>query len=142
MASKTKIIQPYPGFQEKFVRSNVDVVIGGGQLAAGKTFSAILCLAEPSRDSKFRALFLRNNLDDLKSGGGVLDSFRECFGSAVKVTESGNPRVEFLESGSFVDVTHIADQDKKKLEQRFKGRQYDLIYYDELTGFTWETFSF
>lgn len=106
------------------------------------TFAAILCLAEPSRDPKFRALFLRNNLDDLKSGGGILDSFKDCYGTAIKVTESGNPRVEFTESGSIVDVTHIADQDKKKLEQRFKGRQYDLIYYDELTGFTWETFAF
>ena len=141
MAERTKIIQPYPGFQEKFVRSNVDVVIGGGQLGSGKSFAACLLTAEPSRDPKFRALFVRNNLDDLKAGGGVLDSFRECFGGEVKVTESGNPRVEFSTS-SFVDVTHIADQSKKVLEKRFKGRQYDLIYYDELTGFSWECFSF
>lgn len=31
-----KIIKPHKGFQEKFVRSNIDVVIGGGVLACGK----------------------------------------------------------------------------------------------------------
>lgn len=31
-----KIIKPHKGFQEKFVRSNVDVVFGGGVLSAGK----------------------------------------------------------------------------------------------------------
>lgn len=31
-----KIIRPHQGFQERFVRSNVDVVFGGGVLAAGK----------------------------------------------------------------------------------------------------------
>ena len=141
MATLQRVIQPYEGFQEKFVRSNVDVVIGGGQLGGGKTFAAILCLAEPSRDPKFRALFLRNNLDDLKSGGGILDNFRECYGSDVRVIESGNPRVDFS-TGAVIDVTHVNDQSKKALEKRFKGRQYDLIYYDELTGFTWDCFSF
>lgn len=34
--SKTKIIKPQPGFQEKFVCSNVDVVFGGGILSCGK----------------------------------------------------------------------------------------------------------
>lgn len=139
--TETKIIKPHDGFQEKFVRSNIDVVIGGGQLGGGKTFGAILACAESTLDPHFRAVFLRNNLDDLKSGGGVLDSFRECYGSGVKIVESGNPRVDFA-SGASIDVTHVADQAKKKLEQRFKGRQYDLIYYDELTGFTWECFSF
>lgn len=105
------------------------------------TFGAALLCAEPSLDLRFRAVFLRNNLDDLKAGGGVLDTFRECYGAGVNVVESGNPHVDFG-TGARVDVTHIADQTKKKLEQRFKGRQYDLIYFDELTGFTWECFSF
>lgn len=137
----TKIIKPHAGFQEKFVRSNVDVVFGGGQLAGGKSFGAILSIAQPSLDPRFRAVFLRNNLGDLKSGGGVLDGFRECYGAGCKIVESGDPHVDFP-SGARVDVTHIADQTRAKLEQRFKGRQYDMIYFDELTGFNWEAFTF
>ena len=104
------------------------------------TFGAALICAEPSLNPHFRGLFLRNNLGDLRSGGGVLDTFREAYGNGVDVVESGEPRVTFA-NGSRIDVTHVSDQSKEKVLQRFKGRQYDLIYFDELTGFTWECFT-
>lgn len=140
MAKEQIIIKPHAGFQEKFVRSNIDVVFGGGVLNAGKTAGAVLMCAEPSLDSKFRAVFLRNNLGDLKSGGGILDEFKSMYRGGVNVVESGDPRVEFP-SGARIDVTHIADQTREKVRQRFKGRQYDLIYFDEMTGFTWDCFT-
>ena len=77
MAEKRNIIRPFEGFQDKFVRSNLDLVIGGGSMGGGKTASAVMCIAEPSLDPKFRAVFLRNNLGDLKSGGGILDEFKK-----------------------------------------------------------------
>lgn len=135
-----KIIKPQAGFQEKFVRSNVDFVIGGGSMGGGKTTAAVLSVAEPSIDSRFRAVFLRNNLGDLKSGGGILDEFKKMYGKGVNVIESGDPHVDFP-SGARIDVTHIADQKKEVVLQRFKGRQYDLIYFDEMTGFTWDCFT-
>lgn len=140
MAKEQVIIKPHAGFQEKFVRSNVDVCFGGGCLNAGKTAGAVLMCGEPSLDPKFRAVFLRNNLGDLKSGGGILDEFRSMYRGGVEVVESGDPRVVFP-SGARIDVTHIADQSREKVRQRFKGRQYDLIYFDEMTGFTWECFT-
>ena len=140
MSSKQKIIKPFDGFQEKFVRSNLDLVIGGGSMGGGKSAAAVLSIAEPVLDSKFRAVFLRNNLGDLKSGGGILDEFKNMYGSWCNVVESGDPHVDFP-SGARIDVTHIADQSKEKVLQRFKGRQYDFIYFDEGTGFTWECFT-
>ena len=140
MAKEQVIIKPHAGFQEKFVRTNVDVCFAGGVLNCGKTAGAVLMCGEPSQDSKFRAVFLRNNLGDLRSGGGILDEFRSMYRSGVEVVESGDPRVVFP-SGARIDVTHIADQNREKVRQRFKGRQYDLIYFDEMTGFTWECFT-
>ena len=140
MGKEQVIIKPHAGFQEKFVRSNVDVCFGGGCLNAGKTAGAVLMCGEPSLDPKFRAVFLRNNLGDLKSGGGILDEFRSMYRGGVEVVESGDPRVVFP-SGARIDVTHIADQSREKVRQRFKGRQYDLIYFDEMTGFTWDCFT-
>jgi hypothetical protein len=137
---KTIEIRPQEGFQEDFVRSNVDVVFGGGVLASGKSFGAVLSVAEPSSDPNFRGLFLRNNLGDLRSGGGLLDNFRDAYGDYVEIVESGEPRVTFP-SGARIDVTHVSDQTREKVLQRFKGRQYDFIYFDELTGFTWECFA-
>lgn len=105
------------------------------------TTGAVLMCAEPSLDPYWRAVFLRNNLGDLRSGGGILDEFKNVYGKSVSVTESGEPHVDFIESGARVDVTHIADQSRDKVRQRFKGRQYDLIYFDEMTGFSWECFT-
>ena len=140
MAKKTKIITPHEGFQDKFVRSNVDFCIGGGSMGGGKTAGAVMMAGEPSLDGRFRAVYLRNNLGDLKSGGGILDEFKKIYGNGCNVVESGDPHIDFP-SGARIDVTHIADQSKEKVLQRFKGRQYDLIYFDEMTGFTWECFT-
>lgn len=137
---KQRIIKPQAGFQEHFVRSNVDFVVGGGSMGGGKTAGAVLSVAEAVLDPKFRAVFLRNNLGDLKSGGGILDEFKNMYGKGCNVIESGDPHVDFP-TGARVDVTHIADQSKEKVLQRFKGRQYDMIYFDEGTGFTWECFT-
>lgn len=106
----------------------------------GKSFAAVLSVAEPSLDPNFRALFLRNNLGDAKAAGGLLDTFKEVYGNGCTVVESGEPRVTFP-SGSKVDVTHVADQSYSKVMQRFKGRQYDFIYFDEGTGFEWSCFT-
>lgn len=114
--------------------------IAGDFVTTHNTFAAVLSVAEPSLDGRFRGLFLRNNLGDSKAAGGVLDTFREAYGSGIEVVESGEPRVTFP-SGAKIDVTHVADQTRSKILQRFKGRQYDFIYFDEGTGFTFDCFS-
>ena len=43
--SEQVIIRPYEGFQEQFVRSNVDFVIGGGAMSVGKTSAATMMVA-------------------------------------------------------------------------------------------------
>jgi hypothetical protein len=106
----------------------------------GKTMGAVLATAEPSLDPDWRGLFLRNNLGDLKAGGAILDTFREVYGNTITITTAQDPRVTFP-SGAFVDITHVADQRPEVLDQRFKGRQYDMIYFDEGTGFQWNTFT-
>lgn len=106
----------------------------------GKSFAAVLSVAEPSLDPKFRGLFLRNNLGDARASGGLLDTFKDVYAGYVDVVESGEPRVTF-KSGAKIDVTHVSDQSREKVLQRFKGRQYDFIYFDEGTGFEWSCFT-
>ena len=138
--SQVKIIKPHKGFQEKFARTGVDVCVAGGAVSTGKSFGAWLAVAERMLDPNFRGLFLRNNIDDFKQGGGLLDTAEEVFGKSVRIIKSDNPRVEYIPTGAVVEVTHVADQTRAKVEQRFKGGQKDLVYFDEGTGFTWETF--
>ena len=127
------IITPNPGFQEKFVRSNVDVVFGGGVLNAGKSFAAILATAEPSYDPNFRACFTRRTFTELKSGGSLTDDFKVAFGNYASLKMSEPPRVTFP-SGAFVEFRQINDENPKKVTETWKGSQYDLIYMDELTS--------
>jgi len=136
----TNIIRPQPGFQQMFVRTNVDVCIGGGVLSSGKSYAAVLAAAEPSLDPNFRALYLRNNLGDAKAGGGIIDTWREIYGDTIKIVESGDPHID-MPSGARIDITHVANQSKDAIMQRFKGRQYDLIVFDEGTGYSWDTFT-
>lgn len=137
--AETTIIRPHLGFQSSFVRTNVDVCFGGSSLGSGKTYGEILSIAEESLDPNWRGLFLRNNLDDIKAGGAILDTFRDVYGNSIQVRTADMPRVVFP-SGAYCDVTHAADQSIEALLRRFKGRQYDTIIYDELTGFSWDAF--
>lgn len=134
----TNIIRPQAGFQQMFTRTNVDFCVGGGVLNAGKSFASVLAIAELSKEPTFTALYLRNNLGDAKAGGGIIDTFKSIFGNTIKVVESGDPHIDF--PNGRVDITHVDNQDPSKILQRFKGRQYDLIVFDEGTGFEWSTF--
>lgn len=104
------------------------------------TYAAILMVAEPSLDPRFRAVFTRRNLANLKAGGGIVDDFMEAYGDYVSVKTSENPRIQFP-SGAFVDCNHIADETPDKLLERIKGWQYDCAYMDELTSYEFTTFS-
>lgn len=104
------------------------------------TFAAILTVAEPSLDPKFRAAFTRRNLGNLKQGGGIVDDFQIAYGDMIKVTTSENPRITFP-TGSYVDCLHIADEAPGKLMERAKGWQYDFFYMDELTSYAFTTFA-
>ena len=104
------------------------------------TYAAILMVAEPSLDPRFRACFTRRNLANLKAGGGILDDFKDAYGDDyIKVTSSENPKITFP-SGAFVDCIHIADEEPSKLMERAKGWQYDCFYLDELTSYLFSTF--
>ena len=138
--AQTVIFRPHDGCQRAMVRSNVDVCFAGGNLGAGKTFGAAMATAEPSLDARWRGLVVKNNIDDLKRGGGVIDTFSaELYGSEAALRNSEMPRLTFP-NGAWIDFCHLADQSYKAIMRRFKSSQYDWIYFDELTEFSWDAF--
>lgn len=134
------IIQPQQGFQHRFCSSSVDVVWGGGNLGGGKSYALVLSMAEPlMTDGDFRALISRRSLQNQKAGGGFVDKFKSIFGEYCAIKESDNPRISFG-SGAYCDLTYIDDSDMKKLRERAKGWEYDLIAVDEMTEMSFECF--
>lgn len=132
------IWKPNEGFQERFVTSNVDFVVGGGAMASGKTVGALLMAAEHVIDPNFRMVFIRRNIGDIKVGGGGIDEAIKIYGHMATAKISDSPRLLF-NSGAFIDFTHMADQTPEKVLERIKGWQYSCIYVDEATGFEWST---
>lgn len=107
----------------------------------GKSFGAILSLAEPSLDPNFRACFTRRTFGELKSGGGLVDDLELAFKGYIDIKKSENPRGTF-KSGAFVEMRQINDENPKKITEQWKGSQYDLIYMDELTSYEFSTFKY
>lgn len=138
-----KIIQPQKGFQEKFITSNVDVVFGGGSAGSGKSASMVIASAYHIDNPLYRALYVRKALGELSAGGGLLDEFRNIYPKEViaGITTSESPEIEF-KSGARAVLTHMSDENPKKLHERVKGWQYDAIFLDELTGYSFSTFTY
>lgn len=140
--SKDIIIKPNPGFQERFVSSNADIVFGGGAASGGKSYAIVLTMAEAlMTDPDFRGLISRRSLQSQKAGGGFVDTFQSIFGDYVNIKQSDSPRATF-ESGAYCDMTYIDDSAIDKMRERAKGWQYDVIAIDELTEMSWEVFTY
>lgn len=140
--NNNNIKRPQAGFQEHISASNVDVVFGGGILAGGKSYAILLAMAEPLlTDPNFRALISRKQQDSLKAAGGFVDKIKDIFGNLARIKESDNPRATFP-NGSFIDMTYIDDGDMKRLTERAKGWEYDMITVDELTEMSFEAFMY
>lgn len=107
----------------------------------GKSFAAILSVAEPSLDPNFRACFTRRTFSELKGGGSLTDDFKSAYGNHIEVKSTDPPRVRFP-SGAFVDFRQINDENIRKVTETWKGSQYDLIYMDELTSYEFSTFKY
>ena len=105
------------------------------------TFGSILSVAEPCLDPLFRATFFRRTFGQLKQAGGIVDDMKAAYGKEVSVTISESPRATFS-SGAYVEMQQINDENPKKVIEKFKGLQSDAIYFDELTGFEWFTFTY
>ena len=106
------------------------------------TFGAILASAEPSLDSNYRAVYFRRTLAELRGAGGPLDDFETAYGDSVSITKSENPRITFKNSGAWIELRQIADENPNKVRETFKGLQADAIFFEELTGFQFYTFNY
>lgn len=110
-------------------------------LTTHNTFGAILGVAEPSLDPNFRAIFIRKSLNDLKTAGSVVDTFKDAYGNIINVKVSENPRMTFP-SGAYVEARQVQNEDPKKIIEEWKGVQADLISWEELTSYEWFTFMY
>lgn len=124
-----------------YVEDKDHLYIAGDWLTTHNTFGATLIAAEPSLDPNFRGIFIRKSLNDLKTAGSVVDTFKDAYGNIINVKISENPRMTFP-SGAYIEARQVQNEDPKKIIEEWKGVQADLISWEELTSYEWFTFMY
>lgn len=125
-------IKAQRGYQEKFLSSPADIVIGGAGAGVGKTFSLLL---EPTRhiqNPKFGAVCFRRTSPQITSEGGLWDESTNLY-PALGAEPKEHVRSWKFRSGAKLSFSHM-QHEKNKYD--WQGSQIPLIMFDEVTHFT------
>lgn len=125
-------IKPQPGFQEKFLQSNADILIGGGAAGSGKTFAEILSPLYYKDNPEFGAIFFRKTYPQIMNTGGLWDESKKIYSLFNAKSDKTELRWQFP-SGCSIKFSHL-QHDKDIFSHQ--GAQYPLIIFDELTHFS------
>lgn len=131
-----RIIKPQEGFQEKFLTSDADIVIGGGSAGGGKTFALLLDVLHYEDVEGFGAVIFRRTTPQITSQGGLWDTSMELYphiGASLKQSKTS----WIFQGGQKLKFSHL-EYEKDKLS--WQGSQIAYIGFDELTQFTLEQF--
>lgn len=146
-ASKPKqpvIWTPQPKQQEALVRTEFEVLYGGAR-GGGKTDTGIAWLLYPvwdwlnaikakdfekaARLSRYRALIIRKNADDLKDWTDRAEAlYTRIFGN--QITFTGKPVEIKFGDGPIFRTGHLKDADAY---QKYQGHEYQRVLVEELT---------
>jgi hypothetical protein len=136
MVTETIDIRPQLGFQEDFLSSPADIVIGGGSAGAGKTFALLLESSRHRDVSEYGAVIFRKTYPEITQEGGLWDETFKIFpyfGARPNMTKL---HWDFP-SGARISFRHL--QHEKDLLD-YQGGQFALICFDEITHFTKKMF--
>ena len=127
-----KQVKPQPGFQEEFLRSSADIVIGGGAAFAGKTFALLMEAARHVANPGYGGIIFRRTTVQIRNEGGLWDTSRDLYAGM-----RGTPRDHFLDwsfpSGAAISFNHLQYENDVL---QYQGAQICFIGWDEVTHFT------
>ncbi|MBS3742627.1 MAG: terminase family protein [Candidatus Cloacimonetes bacterium] len=125
-------IRPQKGFQEKFLASQADIVIGGGAAGAGKTYALLLEFMRHRKNKRFGGAIFRRTYQQVKNEGGLWDSSSELYPLAGAEPKESNLSWKFP-SGAKLKFSHL-EYEKNKYD--YQGAEIPFIGFDELTHFS------
>lgn len=132
------VLKPQPGFQEQFLASPADIVIGGGAAGSGKTFVELLESLRHKDVKGFRTVFFRRTTTQIMSPGGLWDSAMKIFPMLGAECTESKRRVTFP-NGVIIKFDHL---EYEKDKHNWLGSEIPLIIFDELTQFTYTQFTY
>ena len=134
-----KRIKPQPGFQEKFLSSPADIVIGGGSAGAGKSFALMMEFLRHNNVENWTGVVFRRTYQQIAAAGGLWDTginlYTQLAAPGKKSSVKINNSKYYFEwpSRSRLNFSHL-QHEKDKLN--WQGAQIGYLAFDELTQFS------
>lgn len=139
MDEKKIIIKPQEGFQEAFLSSPADILIGGGAAGAGKSYALLMDPLRYKNIPGFGAVIFRRTTPQIRNEGGLIDTSTEFYPliGGEWTDLQWTFRIPDNIRGSRVRFRHM-EYEKNMYDHQ--GAQYPFIGFDELTQFTKKQF--
>lgn len=125
-------IRPQKGFQEQFLSSKADIVIGGSGAGVGKTFGLLLEFLRHIENRKWGGVIFRRTYPQIKNEGGLWDASKNLYLNVGAQPFESNLFWRFP-SGCKLKFSHL-EYEKNKYD--YQGAEIPFIGFDELTHFT------
>ena len=127
------------GCQEKFLASNADITIIGGNRGGSKSFSLLLEALNDVYDQNFMATILRNEREDLNDL--AVTSEKQVYTYFGDYNRSKDMMLWNFKNGGRLKFNYYGGS-FTDFETRFRGRQYSYIGVDEITQIEYQKFKF
>lgn len=133
--AETRILRPQRGYQESFLSSPADIVIGGGAAGAGKSYALLIEFLRHKDNPRFAGVIFRRTTPQIRNEGGLWQTSLDVYHGLGKSVETSLTWV--FHSGARLKFTHLEHEKNIKDHQ---GAQYAFIGFDELTHFSKKMF--
>lgn len=127
-----KIIKPQEGYQEIFLSSPADIVIGGGAAGAGKTYSLLLESIRHKNVPGFGGVIFRRTTPQITNEGALWDTASKLYPLLGGKSKRSLLTWEFP-ARTKIKFSHLEYEDNVL---DWQGTQIPFIGFDELTHFT------
>ena len=131
-------IMPQRGCQEKFVASNADITIIGGNRGGGKTFAMLLDALPDINNKFFNAVIFRKEKKDFDN---LEKESYHLYSPYGKYNRSQSDMTWNFDKGGSLTFSHFSDT-VNDFKERFRGKQYSYIAIDELPQMEFKKFKF
>lgn len=137
MANLITEIKPQPGYQTEALRSNADIVIGGGAAGVGKTFTLLLESLRHTSRKGFGSVIFRRTSPMIRAEGGLWDASSKLYSKIDGATPRESSLQWMFRSGVKIKFSHL---EYEKNVYDWQGSEIPMIGFDELTHFTKKMF--